>query len=174
MTDPEFARPFRLDTLGDQPRAVKIAAEEHERAALARRFGLLAIERLEATAELRMVGEAVLADGRLRAAVTQACVASGEPVQATIDEPFTLRFVSEDMAAAEDEVELAEGDLDVMTFDGGTIDLGEAAAQTLALALDPFPRAANATAVLRAAGVVEEGEEEKGPFAALKALKDRL
>ena len=51
-------------------------------------------------------------------------------------------------------------------------DLGEAVAQSFALLLDPFPRSPNADAVLKAAGVKEEGEV--GPFGALAALKDKL
>ena len=42
----------------------------------------------------------------------------------------------------------------------------------MALALDPYPRAPGAEAVLRAAGVVSE--EEAGPFGALAALRGRL
>lgn len=171
LTNPEFSRPVRLDTLGDGARRIAIEAKEPERIALSRRFGLLAIDRLEAEAELHSVGEVVLASGRLRAAVTQACVASGEPVEAKIDEPFTLKFVPE-TAVGEDEVELGEDDLDVIGFEGSAIDLGEAAAQTLVLALDPFPRAPDADRVLRDAGVI--GEQDAGPFAVLKGLKDKL
>jgi uncharacterized metal-binding protein YceD (DUF177 family) len=171
LTDPEFSRPVRLDTVGDGARHIAIEANEAERTALARRFGLLGIERLEAQADLRGVAGGVLASGRLRAAVTQACVAGGEPVAAVVDEPFELKFMPED-SVSEDEIELAEGDLDIVGFEGGAIDLGEAAAQTLLLALDPFPRAADADALLRAAGVLDE--QDVGPFAALKTLKDRL
>jgi uncharacterized metal-binding protein YceD (DUF177 family) len=171
MSDTEFSRPVRLDTLGDGARQIAIEADEAERAALARRFGLIGIDRLEASAEARSAGEAVLVSGRLRAAVTQACVASGEPVPANIDEPFELKFMPQG-DIADEEVELEEGDLDVIGYEGSAIDLGEAAAQTLALSLDPFPRAPNADSVLRAAGVL--GELDPGPFAALKALKDRL
>jgi len=42
-------------------------------------------------------------------------------------------------------------------------------ADTLALALDPFPRGPNADVALKAAGVLSE--EQAGPFAALAALK---
>ena len=171
LIDPEFSRPVRLDTLGDGGRHIAIEADPAERAALARRFGLLAIDRIEAEAELRRSGEAVLASGRLRAAVTQACIASGEPVEALVDEPFALKFVP-DSGSTEEEVELEESDLDVIGFEGSSIDLGEAAAQTLVLALDPFPRAPNADAALREAGVI--GEQDTGPFAVLKGLKDKL
>jgi len=169
---PEFSRPFRLDELGGAPRAVAIAAEEKERTALAARFGLTGIERLEAQAELVRDGDTVSATGRLEADVTQACVASGEPVPAKIAEAFALRFVPAGADPGADEIELAEGDLDELDYEGSSVDLGEAVAQTMALALDPFPRAPGAEEKLRAAGVL--GEEDAGPFAALKALKDKL
>lgn len=169
---PEFSRPFRLDELGGAPRAVSIAAEEAERAALATRFGLIGIERLEASAELAREGDVVTATGKLVAEVTQACVASGDPVPETIAEDFALRFVPAGAEESAEEVELDEGDLDDIDYSGGSVDLGEAVAQTMALALNPFPRAASADAKLREAGVL--GEEEAGPFAALKALKDKL
>jgi len=174
-TAPEFARRVRLDTLGPEPRAIDIAADEGERAALARRFGLVAIDRLEAHARISREGAAVLAEGRILADATQSCVATGDPVPAHIDEPFALRFEPE-AACAPEEVELEEGDLDVLPYSGGAVDLGEAAAQGFALALDPFPRAPRAEERLRAAGVrtEEEAEAERreaSPFAMLKQLK---
>jgi uncharacterized metal-binding protein YceD (DUF177 family) len=168
---PEFSRPFRLDELGSAPRIVTIEADAAERAALAKRFGLLAIDRLAADAQLIREGDIVRADGTLAADVVQACVASGEPVAAAITEGFSLRFVPAGHEHDAEEVELEEGELDEVDYEGGTVDLGEAAAQTLALALDPFPRAPNADEKLRDAGVI--GEQDAGPFAALKVLKDK-
>ncbi|HWI85448.1 MAG TPA: DUF177 domain-containing protein [Sphingomonas sp.] len=170
---PEFSRPFRLDELGSTPRAVTIEANEAERIAVEHRFDLIGIGLLEATAELVRDGDIVIATGRLRADVVQACVASGDPVPASIAEPFTLRFVAERASDEPDEeMELDENDLDEISYEGNAVDLGEAVAQTLALALDPFPRAPDADDKLRALGVI--GEEDAGPFAALKALRDRL
>ena len=171
---PEFARPFRLDTIGGEPRRVQIAAEEAERAALAERFGLVSIARLEAEAVLRREGAQVWADGRLRAEAVQSCVATGDPIPATIDEPFALRFDPVG-GEADEEVELDEADLDLLSYEGGAIDLGEAVAQGFSLALDPFPRVADADERLRAAGVASEEEAEAqrieaSPFAALKSL----
>lgn len=168
---PEFSRTFRLDELGGGARAASIAADEGERAALAVRFGLIGIDRLEATAELARDGDIVTATGRLEGEVTQACVASGEPVPARIAEDFALRFVPLGAVSDADEIELAESDLDQIDYEGSSIDLGEAVAQTMALALDPFPRAPGAEEKLRAAGVL--GEEDASPFAILKALKDK-
>lgn len=165
---PEFSRPERLDQIGAEPRDVQIAANADERAALARRFGLPSIERLNAEFEIRREGEGVFATGRVTGAVTQSCSVTGDPVPARIDEPVALRFVEE--ADVDEEVELSADALDTLPIEGGAIDLGEAAAETLLLALDPFPRAPDADAALKAAGV----QDEAGPFAGLAALKERL
>ena len=172
MSTNEFARPIRLDVLGPGPRDFDFAAGVEERTALARRFALVSIDRLEVTAAVRREGPGAYAEGRVAAEVVQSCVATDVPIPARIDVPFTLRFVPEGAEAVGDEVELSEDDCDTVEFTGSAIDLGEAAAETLVLSLDPFPRAAGADAVLREAGVLEEGEA--GPFAALKALKDKL
>lgn len=173
MIAPEFSRLVRIDTLGEGDRRLAIEADDVERAALAIRFGLLALDSLAAEATLRREGDVILAEGRVTARATQACVASGGPVPADIDEAFSLRFVPEAEEATE-EMELAIEDVDVIDYAGGAIDLGEAVAETLALSLDPFPRAPDAAAVLRDAGVLSEDEVATGPFAALKALKDKL
>ena len=173
MIAPEFSRPRRLDTIGAGDVTVEIEANAAERAALAGRFGLLGIDSLAATYTLRKEAGGIAAAGTLTAAVTQACVVTGEPLPATLSEPFALRFVSDDAAgAAEDEVELSEDALDTMFYEGSAIDLGEAAAETLALSLDPFPRSPNAGAVLQEAGVLSE--EEARPLSPLAGLKDVL
>jgi uncharacterized metal-binding protein YceD (DUF177 family) len=174
VTAPEFSRPVRIDTLGEGKRTIAIEADEAERAALARRFGLVSLAALSAVAELHREGEAVLAEGRLRASAEQACVATGAPVPATIEEGFSLRFVPEGEADEGTEMELAPEDWDTIDYSGGLVDLGEAVAETLALSLDPFPRAPDADTILREAGVLSEDEVMTGPFAALKALQDKL
>jgi uncharacterized metal-binding protein YceD (DUF177 family) len=175
MNTNEFPRPIKLDTLGEEARTITVTAGAEERAALARRFGLVAIDRLDAELALKREGEIVHAQGRLSAQVVQSCVATAEPLPVVIGEAFTLRFVPAAMAADAEEIELSEEDCDIIAYADSAIDVGEAVAETMALALDPFPRSPNAEATLRAAGVVEEGQEEKaGPFAALGALKDRL
>ena len=176
MTGPEFSRLVKIDTLGEQPRSMAIAAEPGERAALASRFGLIAIDRLEAELAISRTGETVAVDGTLQADVIQACIASGAPVPAALIIPFDILFrpQPEPGRAEEEEVELGENELDVVFYDRAEVDVGEAVAETLSLGLDPYPRAPDADAVLREAGVKKEGEEETGPFAALAGLKDKL
>lgn len=170
---PEFSRPVRIDTIGAGARDISIEAGESERAALAERFGLVAIDRLTAELSVDRKGEEIEARGRLSAAVVQSCVASGAPVPEEIDEPFMIRFRPPPAEpSGEEEIELAEEEMDVVFYDGASIDIGEAVAETLSLSLDPYPRAPEAETVLREAGVLSE--EEAKPEGALAGLKDLL
>jgi uncharacterized metal-binding protein YceD (DUF177 family) len=172
MTEPELSRTVRADTLGGTPRAMHVQAGPQEREALARRFGIAGVESLEAELDVARAGGEVVARGRIVAAVVQSCVVTGEPVPERIDEAFEIHFRPEPAADAEEEIELGEGELDVIFYDGALVDLGEAVAQTLALNLDPYPRAPGAADALRQAGV--QDESEAGPFGALASLKEKL
>lgn len=171
MTDaPEFSRRYSLAEIGSMPRSVRIEADDAERTALATRFGLVSLDLLAADVRLCAVAEGVEAEGTIRAKVTQSCVATGAPLPAHIEEPFHILFVP-DAAPVSEEIEIHVEAPDSVAHDGLAIDLGEAAAQTLGLALDPFPRAPEADEILKAAGVLQEGEA--GPFAKLKGLFDK-
>jgi uncharacterized metal-binding protein YceD (DUF177 family) len=167
---PEFSRPERIDAIGDGERRITIAADSAERTAVAARFGLLAIDRLEATLAVRRQNGGIEVRGTVSATVTQACSITGDPLPVSIDEPVALQFV-ESLDGGE-EVELGEDALDTIEIEGGAIDLGEAAAETLALALDPFPRSPRAAAALQEAGVI--AEDEFKPVTALSGLKSLL
>ncbi len=166
----DFAHRLPLGQLREGQR-LEITADQAEREAIARRFGLLGLERFDAVVTIGRNGEEVRATGRVRAAVTQACVATGEPVPAIVDEPVELLFRPEPRVGPDEEIDLNEGDLDVVFHDGREIDLGGALADELALALDPYPRSAGAEDALKDAGVLSE--EQAGPFAALAALKGK-
>lgn len=165
---PEFSRTVRIDGLGEAPKALSIEADEGERGALAARFGLAGIERLAAELALTRKGEAVMANGRLVAAVTQYCVASGLPVPAAVDEAFAIVFRPEP-ESGDEEVELSEAELDVVFYNGASVDVGEAVADSLALGLDPYPRSPKAEAALRKFGVQDEAQAAavRNPFATL-------
>ncbi len=166
MTEPEFSRLLPVEGIGPVARSEAIAANDAERAALAKRFDWIALDRLEAEAMISQTSAGISANGTLKASVIQACVVTGDPVPALIEAPFALRFASEEaVAEAEDERELDEDDLDVVTHDGVSIDLGEAVAQSLALSVEPYPRSAAADATLAALG-----PDDAGPFAGLNAL----
>ena len=170
-----FSCRLNLDKVHDGER-IDLTATEAEREALAKRLGLVGIERMAAHCALdRVAGAAsgaIRARGRIKAALTQACVASGEPLPAYVDEAFDLHFQPEPAGMPDDEMELSGDELDVIFHDGSAIELGEAIADTLALSLDPYPRGPNAEVALQEAGVISE--EQAGPFAALAALKGKM
>jgi len=163
----EFSR--MADTRAIDEKTVHLSASADECAALARRFAIVAVTRLEADIALVKNGAAVLATGTLSADIIQACAISAEDVAVSICETLNLRFEPATAAPrSEAEIELDADDLDVIEFSGTAFDLGEAVAQTLALAIDPFLEGPEADRVRREVGLLDEGNA--GPFAALAAL----
>jgi len=163
----ELTRMVKARPLPGEP--VVITASQAERATLTRRFGLGAVESLRAEVALEQKPRAIRATGRLTATIMQPCAVSGEVFPVTINEPVDLRFVEENLRPVADdeaiEIELEADD------SGDMFDLGEAVAQTLGLAIDPYAEGPNADAARRAAGIMAEGEQD-GPMAAmLAALK---
>lgn len=137
---PEFSRPLALGLVGEAGREERLEATSAECAALAARFGILGIGRFGAVLKLRPEPDGpVLAEGRIRAEVTQACVVTLEPVVQEIDAPVAFRFLP---AGVEPDDEPDE--VDEIETHHGVADLGEAVAEALALALDPYPRAPDA------------------------------
>ena len=167
---PEFSRMVRARPL--PPQATTIDANEAERAALASRFDVVRIESLHAEVALVADGPAVDATGTMTAQLVQLCAVSEEEFSVRIEEPLALRFVPEARRINPDEeAELPGDEPDEIEFTGEAFDLGEAVAQTLGLAIDPYAEGPNADAARREAGIVQEGEAE-GPLAdLLRGLK---
>lgn len=164
----EFSRMF--DVRQAEGKAVTLVANEAERAALAERFAIVRIDRLEAEVLLGRKGHAVNAQGTLTADVVQSCAISAGDLPVAIREDIAVRFVPENEARAPgEEIELDANELDEIEYSGSTFDLGEAIAQSLALAIDPFAVGPDAEKARRKAGLLDEGSA--GPFAALAALK---
>jgi uncharacterized metal-binding protein YceD (DUF177 family) len=170
MSAPEFSR--MVHTRPHPPERRTIEANEAERAALAARFGVVAIRALAAEAVFTPDGGAIEAHGTLTAELVQSCSVSGEDFPVQIEEPLELRFVREARSVDPDEeAELPANEPDEIEFSGEAFDLGEAVAQSLGLAIDPFAEGPNADAARREAGIVQEGEGE-GPLAdLLRGLK---
>ena len=133
---PEMPRPFPTARIGAGVEFV-VEAKPAECEALSRRMGVEAIHSLVCRFDLRRAeAEAVEARGLLQASVRQSCVVTLEPFDADVVESFSVRFVPE--GGQSEELNL-EAD-DEVTYTGGVLELGEAASEQLALALDPFPR----------------------------------
>lgn len=173
---PEFSRPVSLRQIVGTP--YEIEASATERTALARRFAISSVDRLVARISLDRQGDRVLIEGSLDADIVQACAVSGEDFPVRVAEKIALRFVPEgsihpSLSEDEDiEIELGEGDLDEIEYVGDTFDLGEAVAQTLALAIDPYAVGPEAQAAREKAGIIHDDEATSGPLAeALAGLK---
>jgi uncharacterized metal-binding protein YceD (DUF177 family) len=162
MNPPELHRPLAAERVGEQPYLIEVVADAAECAALAVRMQVPAVLSLSCRFKLTAgQGGSIAAEGALRARVTQLCVVSLEPFDSEVAEDFRVRFVP---AGRESDDEDPEAE-DELPYEGATIDLGEAAAEQLALALDPYPRAP---------GAALPGEAEPGsdsPFAALARLR---
>jgi uncharacterized metal-binding protein YceD (DUF177 family) len=161
---PEFSRPVALARLGREPLRVEIEASADECARLARRFGLLTLDRLSAVVTLRRE-----TDGRIRldacfeAEFTQDCVVTLDPVAGRIASGFALVY-----GPAEDGPAELDIDADGPVFEplgGDAIDIAEAVAQELSLALPEFPRLPDAEIEPLA-----DGDPQGGPFAGLAKL----
>lgn len=154
------ARPF-------PPERLAIEASKAERAALAERFNVTAVEALRADLAFTPDGDAIDARGTLIADLVQACAVSGEDFAVRIEEPLALRFVPQARAIDPDEeAELPADEPDEIEFTGDSFDAGEAIAQSLGLAIDPYPVGPAAAEARREAGIAQEGSAE-GPLAEL-------
>lgn len=170
MSSTEFSRSF--DVRQVEGKAVRLIANEAERAALARRFALVSIGKVEADILLERDGRAVKAKGTLSADIVQSCAVSGEDLPVTINESLSFRFVPQAVDHTPDEeIELGADDCDEIEYSGTFFDLAEAVAQSLALAIDPFATGPGADQARHRGGIL--GEEASGPFAALAALKKK-
>jgi uncharacterized metal-binding protein YceD (DUF177 family) len=173
MTGPEFSHLVTLVEAA-QGRDVALEADAEARAAIARRLGLADLSRFAVRAEIRAVAGGIAARGMVEADVVQSCAATDLPVPAHLSEPFDLRFlrdIDDGADGADEEIEIGSADCDILPLENDRIDLGEAAVQTLSLALDPFPRHPDADRILAEKGVLSE--EQAGPFAALAKLRGK-
>lgn len=169
----EFSRLLSRDALGAKTERCEISANASECDALAKRFGLLALESLSAEVTVRPRGALGLVEvtGRLHAKVSQACVVTLDPVAGDIDAEISLIYTLREKDHQEIEVEFdpdAEDPPELIGPDG--LELGEAMVQQLAVLLDPYPRRKDAVLTSSAQAGIDDGGS-KSPFAALKELK---
>jgi uncharacterized metal-binding protein YceD (DUF177 family) len=161
---PEFSRIVPLAQLGTEAFRQDIEATEAEREALAKRFGLLALDRLMAEVELVRQGQdTIVLRAAFEASFVQECVVTLDPVDGAMAANFALRY-------GPPEHESEDGSDEEVAFEplvNHFIDIGEAVAQEFSLALPSFPRRPGA------ALEIEEEPADAGPFAALSRLADR-
>ena len=169
--------PVHVARLPRKGMRVEIEADAGQRAALAAAHGLEAVESFRA--ELDVTGwkkGGVKVEGRVRAAILQACIVTLDPVRQSVDEEVSALFLPEgsklDMPRRSAEGEMIldpEGEDAPEPFSGDTIDVGQLAEEFFALGIDPYPRKPGVA--LEADG---GNEEPRGPlFEKLAALRKK-
>ena len=177
LAQAELSRLVETDRLGPEGLKLTVEATPEERQALAGRFDLLAVDSL--TAEVEVAGEpdgvSFRLQGRLRADVVQSCVVTLDPVPAHIEEAFERVYVpGRPVAAARGPLETwvdPSNEEPAEPLIEGRIDVGEAIAEELGLALDPYPRRPGASLPEDFGPDRRKGEDS--PFAGLKRLLNR-
>lgn len=160
----ELHRPVAVDRIGPSGLFLEIEANAGELAALTARMGLPGIGTLRCGFQLRRIAAGIIeADGQLHASLTQVCVVTLDEFPSELTESFRVHFVPDGQEEDEPEPDA----VDQIPYGAGMIDLGEAAAEQLALALDPYPHKPGAE--------LGDAAEETGPnpFGALAAFKPR-
>jgi uncharacterized metal-binding protein YceD (DUF177 family) len=168
-------REVKVDDIEDGEEGF-VEANDGERRAIARVLDLQALKSLTFAYRLRRHGGGRIGlEGRLRAAVTQTCVVSLEPVESDLDVPVDMEFWPPSLI---DQLEREAADSDHALRDwpepilDGKIDLGPVVYETLATALDPYPRAEGASVDWQSSEPrAEGGEKADSPFAVLARLK---
>lgn len=172
---PEFSRLVPVDRIPELGSRETIEANADERAALAHRFSLPAIAVFAGRLELapwRKGG--VKVSGTMKASITQTCVVSLEEFGQEIDVPVERYFLAQTNAGATAmaNLESLDADDEPDLISGTSIDLGELAAESLGLALDPYPRKPGVE--FSPAPEAEEAAPAKpNPFAGLAKLKEK-
>lgn len=169
-----LTRKVKLGTI--EPGAEKtIEITDDERAAIMGLLDLQDLSGFRVDYQLRQAsGKRVLVTGRLRANVVQTCVVSLDPVAAVIDVPVKAEFWPPDKiealrARAEDPSQAGEIEWPE-PLDGEGLDLGPLVYETLATALDPYPKKTGAAFQWSDNSQSAEAPRNN-PFAALEALK---
>ncbi len=165
---PEFSHvvvPTRLPATGGSFLLVPTA---EERAALAARFDLVALDAFRAELRLEPVrgGVVLRLTGTIQARVVQRCVVTLGPVEADVEAQLDIVMKPGDMLTGDIDYEE-----DVEPYWNDSLDIGEIVAEELAVALDPYPRAAQAGP--RWAGGENEGTPPPGPFDTLASLRGK-
>jgi hypothetical protein len=163
--------PYNLNRLGQAGDDLAFAANDGERAALARFADVLDVSGFEARIVLKKLSPNRFSlSYELAAAITQACVVTLAPLEVRLERAFEreLQFtpnlrrdVAKDVVLGPDDEEAPE-EIDSLHYD-----LAGPLVEEFVLAIDPYPRAPG----VEFAAPLDPGDKPENPFAALKNLK---
>ena len=169
---PLFDAVVRIDRLPAAGRSLEVSLDEPTRAALAEVLKIASVEQFDASLTVTPMRGGLRALGRLTARIVQASVVTFEPVPQAIDEVVDRVFLPEPTEhkptpGSEVFVDLEDDDFPDH-IDGPEVDLSALLIETLALAIDPYPRLPDEN--LDTIGQIDRNLAS-GPFASLAKLK---
>ncbi|WP_180900872.1 YceD family protein [Martelella soudanensis] len=177
-----FSRPFAVSRASSAAFDMRIDADAAERAATAGFLDVRSVESL--SADLRISPwrrDGVRVKGTVRAGITQTCVVTLEPLEATIEEEVDVTFLPENSRQFHRKLN-EEGELIVdpngpdepEPFSGTEIDLAAVVIEAIGLAVDPYPRKPG-VAVTEKLIDTDDAQDDAAPspFAALKDWKNQ-
>jgi hypothetical protein len=159
-----LSRPVAVNRLPPEGTEVVVEASAEERAALARDFDLVSLDRLVGRFRLAGSTHRIAVTGTIEAEIVQTCVVTLEAFPSRVEEAVDVDFSDSDAFRHTDaeDAEMPDPIVD------GLIDLGTLTAEFLALGLDPYPKKPGAAFAFE-----DEGAEAMKPFAALRGRSDR-
>jgi hypothetical protein len=171
-----FRRPMAVAELRrDVETPLRIAAKPDELAKLARYLDVDRIDRLTLAGFISPAENGGWrVRGRLVARLEQTCVVSLAPMRSRHDAEVERRYLPADRFVAEPEVQVSHDDPDAPDPFTDSIDPAQFAVESLALMIDPFPRAESAALERRTfapPGVTPLSDDASMPFAGLAVLK---
>jgi uncharacterized metal-binding protein YceD (DUF177 family) len=135
INQPEFSRLLNVDRVPAEGATEEIAADAAECAALAKRFGVIAIHSLNAKiVAVPVSGGGLKLNAHIKAEVEQSCVVTLDNFALTVETQARRIYVPGGSRAANEN----EDETDIIVV--GAVDLGEFVAEELGLSLDPYPR----------------------------------
>jgi len=172
--EPLLDASIRIDNLPPEGREIEVEATEAQRVRIAEQLGITAVDRLQARLRVTSFRGGLRVLGRIEARTVQPCVVTFVPVPQEMDEEFDRIFLpapAQQKAPTSHPEVFVDLESDELPdyFEGHEVDLSEAIVETVALALDPYPRAEGAS--LDELGLPED-DAETSPFAGLKSLLD--
>jgi uncharacterized metal-binding protein YceD (DUF177 family) len=169
---PLFEATVRIDRLPAGGRDLKVSLDEETRKRVAEVMKITAVDSFKAELTIAPMRGGLRALGRLTAEIVQPSIVSYEPVGQAIDEVVDRIFLPQSQATKPTPGSEVFIDLEDDEFpdhiDGPEVDLSALLLETLALAIDPYPRRPGES--LESLGI-DLGNSASGPFAALEKLK---
>lgn len=177
---PEFSLVVAAGDVAPGGTEFRFEADAAALKALAQRFGVLEVCSLAGRAKVRPYRKAGLTlEASFEAEVVQSCVVTLDPLHQTISEFFKTRYLpahmiepeTSDISDAREIMVDAEDEDAPEPMIGASIDVGEAVAEQLSLAIDPYPRKPEAVFAPSPPEQENAPETRPNPFAELEKLK---